>query len=80
MRYYRNYRYPAKYTNFESPELSQEQESYDYTNIRNRMKVHKQNRHARRTKLLPAIHFHGDTSRYVYGEHENYNGKYMKRI
>lgn len=30
-------------------------------------------RHVRR-KPLPAIHFSGDTSRYVYGQHENYNG------
>lgn len=30
-------------------------------------------RHLRR-KPLPAIHFSGDTSRYVYGQHENYNG------
>lgn len=33
-------------------------------------------RHLRR-KPLPAIHFSGDTSRYVYGQHENYNGQVM---
>lgn len=32
-------------------------------------------RHLRR-KPLPAIHFSGDTSRYVYGQHENYNGNF----
>lgn len=31
-------------------------------------------RHLRR-KPLPTIHFSGDTSKYVYGQHENYNGK-----
>lgn len=38
------------------------------------MRIHKQNRRNRRTDLLPTIHFHGDTSKYTYGQHENYNG------
>lgn len=28
----------------------------------------------RRMRLMPSIHLHGDTSRYKYGEHPNYNG------
>lgn len=73
VRYYRNYRYPVLNSGLRSID---EQDTYSDVNIRNRMRIHKQERQNRRTKLLPAIHFHGDTSRYVYGEHENYNGKF----
>lgn len=32
--------------------------------------------HSHRNKLLPSVHFDGDTSKYVLGRHTNFNGKY----
>ncbi|XP_030746249.1 uncharacterized protein LOC115875047 isoform X4 [Sitophilus oryzae] len=68
---------PSVQENTAGPDYTVLNDGYAGTRKRNRQRLETlDEKHPRtgRIKPLPTIHFSGDTSRYVYGTHENFNG------